>query len=70
MLIATGGDDNAARIYQLSKDFKRHEEKLVVRHAEAPVTSVDISRDMSLLVVGSKDGNAYVCDIANKGTIV
>jgi len=42
----------------------------VVRHAEAPVTTVDISRDLSMLVIGSKDGTAYICDIANKGVVM
>ncbi len=68
--MATGGDDHVVRIFQISKDFKRNEKKLEIKHSEQPITNVDISRDNRLLVAGSKDGTAYVIDLTKEGSII
>ena len=38
--------------------------------AEQPVSSVDLSRDNKLMVAGSKDGNAYIADMAQGGKVI
>lgn len=68
--MASGGDDNSVRVFQLSKDFKSQEKKLELALASAPITSVDFSRENKYLVAGSKDGTAYVADLQQKGTVV
>ena len=62
-LLATGGEDNVVRVFQLSKDFKSSEKKLDLQVATAPIMSVDFSRDNCFLVAGSKDGTAYIFDL-------
>lgn len=44
--------------------------KLEVKVAEGAIQSVDISRDNKLLVAGSKDGTAYIMDMAKKGEVI
>lgn len=43
--LATGGDDHVARVFQLAPGFKGSELKLKVEHSQAPISSLDISRD-------------------------
>ena len=69
-ILVTGGEDTVARVFTLSKDMKSHEKKLELAHANGPICSVDISRDNRLVVCGSKDGTAYICDLTKKGEAI
>ena len=68
--LVTGGDDTAVRIFQIGKDYKTNEKKAELKLTESAIQSVDISRDNRLLVAGSKDGTAYVCDLTKKGAVI
>lgn len=63
-LLATCGDDAVVKIYSLAEDFKSFTNKQELRNCgEMPHTSVDLSRDNSLLVAASKDASAYIVDL-------
>lgn len=63
-LLATCGDDSVLRIYTLAEDFKSVTGKQELKNCgDQPHTSVDLSRDNSLLVAASKDANAYIVDL-------
>ena len=62
--LVTGGDDSVVRIYSMAEDFKSTTNKLELSNCgDQPITSVDISRDNSLVIAASKDTNAYIIDI-------
>ena len=69
-LLATGGDDKTVRVFSISADFKSSEKKHEVKVAEDAIQSVDISRDNRFLAAGSKDGTAYVMDLANQCAVL
>jgi WD40 repeat protein len=66
-VLATAGDDSVVRVYHLAEDFKSVSSKLELRNCgDQPQTSVDLSRDNSMLVVASKDASAYIVDLKSQ----
>jgi WD40 repeat protein len=69
-ILATAGDDSVVKVYNMAEDFKSYTSKFELRNCgEMPHTSVDVMRDNSLLLVGSKDANVYIVDLATQKVI-
>jgi WD40 repeat protein len=63
-MLVVAGDDSTIRIFNTKSN-----EKTELIGPALPVTSVDISPDLSRVIASSKDGNTYIFDLMTKTLI-
>jgi len=69
-MLLVGGDDSVVRLYKMAEDFKSTTKKLEFKMCgEMPIKAVDISRDNSMIVASSQDGNAYIISLKTQKVI-